>query len=75
MLKKVLLLYGITPKEYITNQKLAQAKEMLKNQNVTEVAYDLGYENISHFIALFKAKYGITPKQYKSIGNVPVVYK
>ena len=66
---------GITPKEYITNLKLPQAKEMLKKQNVTEVAYDLGYENISHFIALFKNRYGITPKQYKSIGNVPVVYK
>lgn len=66
---------GITPKEYITNLKMILAKDMLRNQNVTEVAYDLGYENISHFISLFKAKYGITPKQYKSIGNVPVVYK
>lgn len=66
---------GITPKEYITNLKLTQAKEMLKDQNVTEVAYDLGYDNISHFIALFKNKYGITPKQYKSIGKAPVIYK
>jgi AraC-like DNA-binding protein len=66
---------GITPKEYITNLKMTHAKEMLKNQNVTEVAYDLGYENISHFIALFKVKYGITPKQYQSIGQAPVVYK
>lgn len=56
---------GITPKEYITNLKLTKAKDMLKNQNVTEVAHDLGYENISHFIALFRNKYGITPKQYK----------
>ncbi len=70
--KKVL---GITPKEYITNLKMVAAKEMLKNQNVTEVAYDLGYENISHFISLFKAKYGITPKQYQSIGDASVVYK
>jgi len=66
---------GITPKEYITNLKLIKARDMLKNQNVTEVAYDLGYDNISHFIALFKSKYGITPKQYKSIGNAPVIYK
>lgn len=66
---------GITPKEYITNLKLSQAKNLLKNQNVTEVAYDLGYENISHFISLFKNKYGITPKQYQSIGNIPVIYK
>lgn len=59
---------GITPKEYITNLKLTKARDMLKNRNVTEVALDLGYENISHFIALFKNKYGITPKQYKIIG-------
>ena len=70
--KKVL---GVTPKEYITNLKMVLAKDMLKNQNVTEVAYDLGYENISHFISLFKAKYGITPKQYQSIGQASVVYK
>ena len=56
---------GITPKEYITNLKLTKAKDMLRNQNVTEVAYELGYENISHFIALFKTKYDITPKQYQ----------
>jgi len=65
---------GITPREYITNLKLIKAKEMLNTQNVTEVAYDLGYFNISHFILLFKNKYGITPKQFKSIGNVPVRY-
>lgn len=66
---------GITPKEYITNLKMTQAKYLLEIQNVTEVAYELGYENISHFIALFKHKYGITPKHYKSIGKTPVVYK
>ena len=70
--KKVM---GITPKEYITNLKMTLAKDMLKDRNVTEVAYDLGYENISHFIALFKKKYGITPKQFKSIGDTPVSYR
>lgn len=66
---------GITPKEYITNLKLAEAKNLLKSHNVTEVAYELGYENISHFIAVFKNKYGITPKHYKSIGKIPVIYQ
>lgn len=66
---------GITPKEYITNLKMTQAKDLLRVQNVTEVAYELGYENISHFIALFKHKYGITPKAYKSIGKAQVIYK
>jgi AraC-like DNA-binding protein len=59
---------GVTPKEYLTNLKLSKAKDMIRNASVTETAFELGYENISHFIALFKNKYGITPKQYKKDG-------
>lgn len=56
---------GITPKEYLTDLKLLKAKDMIKHTSITNVAYDLGYENISYFISLFKNKYGMTPKQYK----------
>lgn len=59
--KKVM---GVSPNEYLKNIKLLEAKKMLKKKSVTEVAYDLGYENISHFIGLFKEKFGITPKKY-----------
>lgn len=66
---------GVTPRVYITNLKLTQAKKMLKNQNVSEVAHDLGFTDLSHFISLFKSKYGITPKQYQLIGNSPIQFK
>lgn len=56
---------GITPKEYLTDLKLLKAKDMIKYTSITNVAFDLGYENISYFISLFKNKYGMTPKQYK----------
>lgn len=57
---------GVTPNKYLTNLKLLHARTQLqlKNKNVTEIALDLGYENISHFIQLFKEKFGQTPKQY-----------
>lgn len=55
---------GMTPNAYLTNLKLNEAARLLKFSSVTEVAYDLGYENISHFIKLFKKKFGLTPKQY-----------
>lgn len=55
---------GVAPKEYLTNLKLAKAKDMIKHTSITDTAFDLGYENISHFITLFKNKYGVTPKQY-----------
>ncbi len=54
----------ISPNIYLRRLKLNKAKEMLKYKNVTQVASELGYDNISHFIKLFKEYYGITPKQY-----------
>jgi len=56
---------GIAPKEYLTELKLLKAKDMIKHTSITNVAFDLGYENISYFISIFKNKYGMTPKQYK----------
>lgn len=57
---------GISPNKYLTNLKLSYAKKELQHshKNVTEIAFDLGYENISYFIGLFKEKYGLTPKQF-----------
>jgi len=63
---------GINPKEYLTNLRMEKAKELIAHSNVTDVAYDLGYNNISLFITHFKRKYGLTPKQYqKKIAECP----
>jgi AraC-like DNA-binding protein len=62
LFKKVV---GIKPVEYIKNKKLELALEYLRNESVTDVAFNLGYANISYFIKLFKDKYNMTPKQYK----------
>ena len=56
---------GINPKEYLTNLRMTKAKELIVHSSVTDVAYDLGYNNISLFIAHFRQKYGLTPKQYQ----------
>ncbi len=58
---------GISPQKYLHQLKMTQAAELLKTQNVTDAALDLGYENPSHFIRLFKDAYGLTPKQYQKI--------
>lgn len=56
---------GVTPQKYLHQLKMDKAVELLKVQNVTDVALDLGYENPSHFIRLFKDVYGLTPKQFQ----------
>ncbi|WP_271629239.1 helix-turn-helix domain-containing protein [Caldicellulosiruptor sp. DIB 104C] len=60
---------GKSPKEYIKDLKLNKAKELLKFENVTNVCYDIRYENISHFIKEFKNKFGVTPNLYKKTLN------
>lgn len=56
---------GVTPGKYIKNKKLERASLYLKENSVTDVAYNLGYMNLSYFIKIFKDRYGLTPKQYK----------
>lgn len=56
---------GLSPQKYLHKLKMDKAVQLLKSQNVTDVALDLGYENPSHFIRLFKETYGLTPKQYQ----------
>lgn len=57
--------FNTTPKKYQNKIKIERAKYLLKDYSVTEVAMILGFDNISHFIRLFKNVYGTTPKQYK----------
>ncbi|MPW27549.1 AraC family transcriptional regulator [Agarivorans sp. B2Z047] len=58
-----------TPKEYMTKLRLKRSKLHLKNMSVTDTAFETGYDNISHFIRLFKKEYGMTPKQYQLTGR------
>lgn len=45
--------------------RLMQALEMLAaGRAVTTVALDLGYDNVSAFIAMFRRTFGVTPTRY-----------
>lgn len=57
---------GISPREYIRNCRLFDARAVLENGgSVTDAAMASGFSDYSHFIALFKKKYGITPKKFQ----------
>ncbi|MFC5080729.1 helix-turn-helix domain-containing protein [Vibrio thalassae] len=55
----------LSPKQYITQIRLESSKRNLSKLSVTDAAYEAGYDNISHYIRLFKNTYGLTPKQYQ----------
>ena len=51
----------------IRNRRLAEARELLKDGNISveAVAARVGYGDVSHFIKIFKNSEGVTPKQYR----------
>lgn len=59
-------LLGESPQKWLRTKRLAKAKSLLlaEQPSVNALAYATGYENVSYFIRVFKAQYGLSPKQY-----------
>jgi|688.fasta_scaffold19277_2 AraC-like DNA-binding protein len=59
-------IYGQTVHSFLLDHKLDQSRLLLDSGKylVNEAAYQIGYNNPSHFIAAFKKKFGVTPKKY-----------
>jgi len=60
---------GMTMKEYTIHKRIQKAQTLLRTTGLTvsEVALNVGYDNFSYFIKLFKKQTGQTPGQYKKV--------
>lgn len=58
---------GLSPNEYLIHTRLNRAKHLLRttNHSINQVAMDVGFNNIGHFINLFKKYEGSTPNAYR----------
>lgn len=58
---------GLGFSAYLTKTRLERAALYLAetNTSVTEIAYEVGYRDLSHFMRSFKKHYGVTPLAYK----------
>lgn len=59
--------FGITPLDYINNERIKLAKQLLAHpaNNVRSVSMQCGFSDVNYFVRLFKKTEGITPKAYK----------
>lgn len=60
--------FGDSPAHYLKTIRLEKAKELLLNTdlNIYEISTQVGYENVNHFINLFKKETSTTPNAYRS---------
>jgi AraC-like DNA-binding protein len=67
-----------TPSRFILARRLEHAAERLRREgkaaNVTEVALDAGFNDLSHFSRVFRRRFGMPPRTYRaSFGEAPEV--
>jgi AraC-like DNA-binding protein len=56
---------GFTFADWRQRARLMRAVEMLAaGASVTSIAFDLGYDNVSAFIAMFRRQHGVTPARF-----------
>lgn len=60
--------YNTTPGKWLLAKRLDRAAILLHNEsvNVSQVAYECGFEDTSHFSRTFKDKFGATPLNYRN---------
>lgn len=59
---------GLNFTDYVARLRTERALNLLLNPNlrVSEIAYAVGFQSITHFNRLFKDKFGQTPTRYRS---------
>ena len=61
---------GMTFTSYLNRLRLTEAARLLPEKGdttIAEIAYSVGYANISYFNKLFKEEYGCTPKAFRTL--------
>lgn len=65
--RKLKSLLGVSTTEFLRKERIKMAATLLKKANVTiaEIAYAVGFNDVSYFIRCFKEVYNCTPSEYQ----------
>ena len=64
--RKLKSLLGVSTSEFLRNERLKASTELLKKgkANISEIAYSVGFNDLSYFSKCFKEMYHCTPTEY-----------
>lgn len=60
-----------TPSNYINSKRLEKAEELLSitENAISEIAYEVGFNDPLYFTRFFKTKTGLTPSEYRTVNS------
>jgi AraC family transcriptional regulator len=59
-------LVGTAPHQYLLRTRLRNAAQMLQQgASVTDTCFACGFQNLSHFVRLFRRRFGTSPSRYE----------
>lgn len=61
---------GVTPHQWLLRARLRDAAQRLvtSRDSVTDIALDVGFDDLSNFIRSFRAEFGVSPRRYRGRG-------
>ncbi len=60
--------YNLTPGRWLLNKRLEYSAVLLRNNhmNISQIVFESGFEDLSHFSRVFKEKFGLSPSQFRT---------
>lgn len=61
--------FNTSPGKWLLNKRLERSAKLLSNldAHITEVAFDCGFEDVSHFSRAFKQRFGCPPSEFRKV--------
>jgi AraC family transcriptional regulator len=58
---------GVTPHQYLVRARLRRAARLLAEEErpITDIAYDVGFGDLSNFVRTFRRAAGVSPRQFR----------
>ncbi|MFN3872461.1 MAG: two-component regulator propeller domain-containing protein [Ignavibacterium sp.] len=66
--RKLLALTGESPGEFLRNYRMKKAAQLIleKKFNITQIAFEVGFNSSSHFTKAFQQQFGCSPSEFNS---------
>ena len=62
---------GVTPHQYLLRSRLRHAARLLAgdDRSITDIAYDVGFGDLSNFVRTFRRAAGVSPRDFRKMAK------